>query len=211
MTDDPTRPAPPPDSSQDPELIAYEQLSEGIDPAAIQDPEIRAMLTDRSKDLADIMKGESAEQVVDGRRFVHVLSKSTGEVGWLPWEKYEERSGAYVRADQDQSARLEVAQAIVNRTAGDVQEQLATLGGLETFAVTPIPTQRSPVTSTRPSPRASSEVQRWGVSQQAQRAPLRPSEPRRSPLACSAMERRTCLAVAVRCRTSSPPEPPPQA
>jgi len=93
------------------------------------------MLTDRSKDLADIMKGESAEQVVDGRRFVHVLSKSSGEVGWLPWEKYEERSGAYVRADQDQSARLEVAQAIVSRTAGDVQEQLATLGGLETFAV----------------------------------------------------------------------------
>ena len=40
----------------DPELTAYGALTEGMDPAAIQDPEIRSILTDRSKDLADIMR-----------------------------------------------------------------------------------------------------------------------------------------------------------
>jgi hypothetical protein len=135
MSDERTIPTPPEDSSKDPELIAYEQLTQGIDPAAIQDPEIRSMLSDRSKDLADIMRGESAEQVVDGRRFVHVLDPQTQEVGWIAWEDYEPNRGRYTRADAGEGGRLKVAEAIVNRTAGDVQEQLATLGGLETFAV----------------------------------------------------------------------------
>jgi len=84
----------------DPELTAYGALTEGMDPAAIQDPEIRSILTDRSKDLADIMRGESAEQVIDGRRYVHVYDPNAEQVGWISWEDYDERPGAYLRADQ---------------------------------------------------------------------------------------------------------------
>jgi len=130
MSDETPGPVDPPQTT-DPELLAYGQLTEGVEDAALQDPQIRSLLSDRSKDLASIMRGESSEQVVEGRRYVHVYDPQSDQVGWLDWEQYDQSPGSYVRADE----KSPVAEAIVRQTAGDVKEQLATMGGFETFAV----------------------------------------------------------------------------
>ena len=135
-----TTPPPAPPPSDEAELTAYGKLTEGVDDAALQDPEIRALLTDRSKDLADIMRGESAEQVVNGRTYFHVMNRATDQVGWVSAEDYQADAGAYLRADKDTVSRQRVASAILAQTAGDIQEQLTTLSPMETYAVSTMAT-----------------------------------------------------------------------
>ena len=140
MTDRPPAPPPPapaatPIYEAEGESEAFGRLTEGLPAGALQDPELRAILTERAEDLAMLTRGDSSEAVVNGNRWVHVLDKKSGSVGWLEGARYDAAPGSYIRADaRGEGARGIVAQRLVDESAQIVQERLATLGSAETFA-----------------------------------------------------------------------------
>ena len=141
MTDRPPAPPPPapaatPIYEAEGESEAFGRLTEGLPAGALQDPELRAILTERAEDLAMLTRGDSSEAVVNGNRWVHVHDPRTGQVGWVTGADYDAEAGIYMRADEPgEAAREIVAQRLVEESAKIVQERLATFGSVETYAL----------------------------------------------------------------------------